>query len=227
MYNIFIPCPIINLIFTKLGLESGVTDVEIAKEVGTLDCHSIGWRPANIPIVKDFRVVCSYVGYNGILSVSTIEQVNTRKLIDSYLDMIYSGSKPSSTDKDWVEGERCVARYVDGKWYRANVISSDISSATVKVVFVDYGNEELCSGEDLRRNVFCTADIPIQSLTLQMKGGKPGKSVVWTVELLTKLHNHLVEKELYVRLEKVFTCLPLAGSVEFVFDIGKMLNQQN
>ena len=48
--------------FASLGLESGVRDVEIAKEVGTLDCHSIGWRAAKIPIVKDFRVVCSYMG---------------------------------------------------------------------------------------------------------------------------------------------------------------------
>ena len=107
------------------------------------------------------------------------------------------------------------------------MISCDISSSIVKVAFVDYGNEELCSGENLRRNVFCTSDIPIQSLTIEMKGGKDEKSIVWSVELLTKLHNHLVDKELYVRLEKDFKCLPLVGSVGIVHDIVKMFNEEN
>ena len=72
--------------FAFFGLESCVRDVEISEEDGSLECNSIGWRAAKIPVVKEFRVLCSYVGYHGILSVSTFEQVKTRKLIDSYLD---------------------------------------------------------------------------------------------------------------------------------------------
>ena len=210
--------------FACLGLESGVRDVEISEEDGSLECNSTGWRSAIIPDVKEFRVLCSYVGYDGNLSVSSFEQVRTRKLIDSYLDSMYSGSEPSPSDKDWVVGERCVAKFNDEKWYRANVISFDVSSPLVKVVFVDYGNEEFCSGENLRRNVFCTSDIPIQSLTIEMKGVKDEKTIVLSDELVTKLHNYLIEKELYVRLDKESKCLPLVGSVGMVQDIGKMFN---
>ena len=211
--------------FASFGLESFVRDVEVSGDDESIECNLTGWRSAIIPDVKEFRVLCSYVGYDGNLSVSSFEQVRTRKLIDSYLDSMYSGSEPSLSDKDWVVGERCVAKFYDEKWYRGNVISCDVSSPLVKVVFVDYGNEEFCSGENLRRNVFCTSDIPIQSLTIEMKGVKDEKSIVWSVELVTKLHNYLVEKELYVRLEKELKCLPLVGSVGIVHDIGKMFNE--
>ena len=60
---------------------------------------------------------------------------------------------------------------------------------------------------------------------MTMKGVKDEKSIVWSVELVTKLHNYLVEKELYVRLDKESKCLPLVGSVGIVQDIGKMFNE--
>ena len=212
------------------GSDLGVRDVEVDTEVSSsssrqenemvgpeieLKGKTIGWLPPDIPSVKDFRCVCSYVDYNVILSVSTKEQVETRRQINTVLENYYVGSEPSSTDKDWVSGERCIARFMlDGKWYRATVVTTDITRVWVLVLFVDYGNMEWCKEEELRRNVLFMAELPIQSLTVQLE--TPGYSVEWTVDLLNVLHLKLVDKELVVRLDKdkVFTCLPLAGRVE-------------
>merc|ERR1711989_61072 len=48
-----------------------VSEVEIAKDVGSVVCETIGWRESKIPSVKQFSGICSYVAYNGIVSVST------------------------------------------------------------------------------------------------------------------------------------------------------------
>ena len=219
------------------GSDLGVRDVEVDTEVSSVGNkvnfdvvpefevkgETIGWLPPDIPRVMDFRCVCSYVDYNGILSVSTEEQVETRLLINMWLENYYIGSEPSSSDKDWVAGERCIARFIlDGMWYRATVVTADISRVWVLVLFVDYGNMEWCKEEDLRRDVRCMEELPIQSLTVQVE--TPGNSVEWTLDLLNVLHLKLVDKELVVRrLDKVFASLPMAGRVEYLFDIGQMV----
>ena len=228
------------------GSDLGVRDVEVDTEVSSSSSRhenemvgnkvnfdvvpefevkgeTIGWLPPDIPSVKDFRCVCSYVDYNGILSVSTKEQVETRLLINTWLENYYFGSEPSSTDKDWVSGERCIARFMlDGKWYRATVVTTDISRVWVLVLFVDYGNMEWCKEEDLRRDVRWMEELPIQSLTVQVE--IPGNSLEWTLDLLNLLHLKMVDKELVVRrLDKVFASLPMAGRVEYLFDIGQMV----
>ena len=74
----------------------------------------------------------------------------------------------------------------------------------------------------MRRNLLWTVELPIQSLTVQVE--TPGNSVEWTLDLLNVLHLKLVDKELVVRrLDKVFASLPMAGRVEYLFDIGRIV----
>ncbi len=56
------------------------------------------------------------------------------------------------------KGDMVYARYhEDGKWYLAQILSSD-GARGGRVVFVEYGNEQTCSGEELQR----VADAPEQ-----------------------------------------------------------------
>ena len=220
----------------------GVRDVEVDTEVSSSSSpqenemvgpeievkgETIGWLPPDIPSVKDFRCVCSYVDYNVILSVSTKEQVETRRQINTVLENYYVGSEPSSTDKDWVSGERCIARFMlDGKWYRAAVVTTDITRVWVLVLFVDNGNMEWCKEEELRRNVLFMAELPIQSLTVQLE--TPGYSPeIWRkLDSANVVHMKLVDnKELVLRLDKdrVSACLRGAGRVEYEFDMNLII----
>ena len=166
--------------------------------------------------------------YNGILSVSTKDQVENRKLINLVLETKYLGSKPSSRDKDWEAGDACIAIFnLDRKWYRATVISIDKSRARVKVLFVDYGNQSWCKEEDLRGNLSFAVDIPIQSFTIQLGGEISGKCVEWTNEKLDILNNYLTDRELHVKLDKVNTSLPLVGKVEYHEDIWQKIIDGN
>ena len=127
----------------------------------------------------------------------------------------------------WVSGERCIARFMlDGKWYRAAVVTTDITRVWVLVLFVDNGNMEWCKEEELRRNVLFMAELPIQSLTVQLE--TPGYSPeIWRkLDSANVVHMKLVDnKELVLRLDKdrVSACLRGAGRVEYEFDIGRIV----
>ena len=216
-------------------VEENQVDFDLGAEIGKRgenieaswdkDIVNRGWLPPKIPSSLDFVCVCSHVDYNGILSVSTKDQVENRKFINLVLEKKYLGSKPSSRDKDWEAGEACIAIFpLDMKWYRATVISTDISRARVKVLFVDYGNESWCKEEDLRRNLYITVELPIQSFTVQMEEVISGNSVEWTIDKLDLLSYNLIDRELKVKLDKVYTSLPLVGRVEYTVDIGRMIS---
>ena len=146
------------------------------------------------------------------MSVSTKEQLMYRKLIDCYLENYYAGSERGDFDKNFVEGERCVAKFKsDGKWYRGKIISWDNSSDIVRVLYVDYGNSDWCWKEDLRKNILCTGNIPMMSLSVHLEGWK---SEVWTMEIYNRIFLDLVDKKLVVTLKKKYSNHPVVGSVE-------------
>ena len=51
-----------------------------------------------------------------------------------------------------------------------------------------------------------------------------GNSVEWTIDKLDLLSYNLIDRELHVKLDKVYTSLPLVGRVEYTVDIGRMIS---
>ncbi|KAB7502493.1 Tudor domain-containing protein 1, partial [Armadillidium nasatum] len=98
------------------------------------------------------------------------------------------------TDKDlsWDIGYYVVAKFhLDKMWYRAKILDSKNDNGEVQVEFIDYGNVELVSVEDIRTD-FPFMNIPVQcykcSLGLVPVGG------VWTERLLLFFHEMCVMK---------------------------------
>ncbi|XP_050441481.1 tudor domain-containing protein 1-like [Adelges cooleyi] len=67
------------------------------------------------------------------------------------LDRLLADSVPEPMDYTWADGQMVLAKYhADDSWYRATVLSADDLTGDYTVRFVDYGNIEVCSHDDLR-----------------------------------------------------------------------------
>ncbi|CAH1253582.1 TDRD6 [Branchiostoma lanceolatum] len=70
--------------------------------------------------------------------------------------------------KDVLPGSVCCAKFTDGLWYRAEVVS--VESNQVTVYFVDYGNTETVDSCDVRKLHSELADLPTQAVHCGISG---------------------------------------------------------
>ena len=100
-------------------------------------------------------------------SVSLEDNSETLRIIGSVLNNKYSGSSPSQHDMLWSQGEACVAQFsIDQKWYRGLVL--EVQDTQCLVMFVDYGSEELCKPQNMRKGLFMK-ETPVQCFTVQLE----------------------------------------------------------
>uniref|UniRef100_A0A182QNH0 RING-type domain-containing protein n=1 Tax=Anopheles farauti TaxID=69004 RepID=A0A182QNH0_9DIPT len=100
----------------------------------------------------------------------------------------------------------CLARYhLDGHYYRGTVLNA-VGSGNYRVLFVDYGNEEIVSGEhDLLSDVVCVR-VPVQISRFRLAGVKPKRrdsttTNDWPEEVLDACHGLFVQKCCMIRVE--------------------------
>ncbi|XP_049613696.1 tudor domain-containing protein 15 [Syngnathus scovelli] len=106
--------------------------------------------------------------------------------------------------------KRCLAKYLDGNWYRALVLSSP-SPRHLNVFFVDYGNcgiSEKANVVSLPRDCRCLVSTPIQALKFNL-------ACVSRKEVNTEVKEWLEEALLYKRLRAVI----LAKCPDSSFDV--------
>uniref|UniRef100_A0A182MYP5 RING-type domain-containing protein n=1 Tax=Anopheles dirus TaxID=7168 RepID=A0A182MYP5_9DIPT len=108
-------------------------------------------------------------------------------------------------NKTFKPEDPCLARYhLDGSFYRATVLEV-VGFDSYRVLFVDYGNEEICSGEnDLLSDVVCVR-VPVQVSRFRLKGIKPKQRCPatnqWPEDALDACHGLFVQKCCTVRVD--------------------------
>ncbi|XP_078612166.1 uncharacterized protein LOC144882311 isoform X2 [Branchiostoma floridae x Branchiostoma japonicum] len=70
--------------------------------------------------------------------------------------------------KEIMMGSICCAKFTDGLWYRAEVLS--VENNQVTVYFVDYGNTETVDSSDVRKLLPELADLPTQAVHCGLSG---------------------------------------------------------
>ncbi|XP_035667114.1 uncharacterized protein LOC118409857 isoform X3 [Branchiostoma floridae] len=70
--------------------------------------------------------------------------------------------------KEMMTGSICCAKFTDGLWYRAEVVS--VENNQVTVYFVDYGNTETVDSSDVRKLHPELADLPTQAVHCGLSG---------------------------------------------------------
>merc|ERR1712179_706399 len=126
-------------------------------------------------------------------------------IIGSVLENKYAGSLHSSCDLQWCVGEACIAQFsLDHRWYRGRVLQVMDRECLVK--FVDYGNNELCKLENLRKGLFLT-QVPIQCFPAKL--GIDPISYQWQEDILDLIHNMVVGKPMKVTVIESKMVFPL------------------
>jgi len=221
---------------TKINT-SGVTgdvDVEGAEVFGTSeekvtsverssDAPVFRWGKPSLPKSERFVGNVSHVDWDCNLYLSSIEDNNEfLRVIGLMLENKYAGSSPSAHDLQWCPGEACVAQFsLDSKWYRGEVLEVLDMGCIVK--FVDYGSEEWCECNKMRKGLFVT-EYPLQCFTVKLEI-EPITSV-WERSVLDFIHKTVVDNLMEVTVldaRKEFPLLVKLVTVAGGIDIQALL----
>lgn len=125
-------------------------------------------------------------------------QQGTLQLIRDALD-IRIKPDPKAKYVKWTVGEPCVALYyLDSRFYRGRVIDVNKDNNTCLIHYIDYGNEEICSFENLRKNII-VHQIPTQAHKCALARIRPTNGQ-WDRQALDYVHKSIVEKQCYVKI---------------------------
>ena len=122
-----------------------------------------------LPSVGDLlKVDVMYVDHKGRFYC---HEVGKTDLLDSMMnDLAECYTTPKNKLPKAVLGLPCAAKFVDDEsWYRAKIIKIDLPD-TVLVKFVDYGNSQKCSADDLCALETKFLELPIQCLQCELSG---------------------------------------------------------
>ncbi|XP_011695904.1 PREDICTED: RING finger protein 17 isoform X2 [Wasmannia auropunctata] len=152
------------------------------------------WLPPMEITEEVFHAIPTYVDNKSAVYLhSKKHNADLLHYIETELQLHYKNFKPNK-DKQWKEGEMCIARYHhDRKWYRGRVVQN--SGNTLKVEFVDYGNEEDCEVQHVT-DCIRLAHIPIQCTKCVVSGLRPSSpNGKWMLHDLDRIHALLVDHE--------------------------------
>jgi len=193
---------------SKLCSEKNLSTVNSDIMNGRIDASEADfrWLDPLPPHSAFFEGKVSHVDWDCTLYMSSMQDnMDNLSIIGSLLENKYAGSMYSSTDLKWCVGEACIAQFSqDKKWYRGKVLQVIGWECLVK--FVDYGNDELCKFENLRKGLFLT-EIPVQCFPAKLSIDPIGCQ--WEEGVLDFIHNTIVDKMMMVTVIENKMVLPL------------------
>lgn len=145
-------------------------------------------------------IICSrYIDNNGVIYLHDVAQQDTLDLIRKALDVRFKAPDPKAKYVKWAVGEPCIALYyLDSRFYRGRVIDVIKENNVCLIHYIDYGNEEMCSFENLRKSV-ALHQIPTQAHRCALARIRPVNGQ-WDRQALDYVHKSVVEKQCYVKI---------------------------
>lgn len=170
------PTPIqtqVNQPTTPIGISQTITD----------------YIPAPPITKKKFVAIVTYVDENGVIYLQDYDMQGAFEEMVRQMNSYFKNTKPETTD--FKAGELCTILYRDNKyWYRGKVTKRE-AGGTYKVYVVDYGNEENCTHDELRKTVMYL-DVPSFSHKVRMNGvfPKDNKWITSDIDVLQNIFNN-------------------------------------
>ncbi|XP_022825812.1 RING finger protein 17 [Spodoptera litura] len=157
------------------------------------------WLPPEPLNCTEFTALPTYIDNDGIIYLYDISQQDTLDLIRKALDVRFKDPDPKAKFTKWSVGEPCVALFfLDNRYYRGRVIEVNEETSKCVIHYIDYGNEETCSFENLRKSV-PLHQIPTQAHKCVLNRIRPvGKQ--WDRQTLDYIHKSIVEKKCFVKV---------------------------
>lgn len=140
-----------------------------------------------------------YIDNNGVIYLHDEAQKDTLDLIRKALDVRFKVPDPKAKYVKWTVGEPCVALYyLDSRFYRGRIIDVNKDNNVCLIHYIDYGNEETCSFENLRKSI-ALHQIPTQAHRCALARIRPADGQ-WDRHTLDYVHKSVVEKQCYVKI---------------------------
>lgn len=131
-------------------------------------------------------------------------------MIRKALDVRFQNPDPKAKFCKWTVGEPCIAMFfLDNRFYRGRVLEVNNEASTCLIHYVDYGNEEFCAFENIRKSIVLH-QIPVQAHKCVLNRIRP-VNVHWDRQTLDYIHKSIVEKECFVKVagEPVGDIIPI------------------
>ncbi|KAJ0177771.1 hypothetical protein K1T71_006644 [Dendrolimus kikuchii] len=157
------------------------------------------WLPPEPFQYIEFTAMPTYVDNDGVVYLHDVSQQQTLEMIRQALDLRFKQPDRKAKFVSWTVGEPCIALYfLDKKFYRGRVLEVNNEDKTCLIHYVDYGNEDICSFENLRKTIILH-QIPVQAHRCKLDRIVPIEEE-WKREILDYLHKSIVEKQCYVKI---------------------------
>lgn len=155
------------------------------------------WMPPLPFAENEFKAIPTFVNDHGEIFLHDMEKERLLKEMEENMDQYFQPTSDFEVGTVWLPGEMCSVRYfVNRKWYRGRVLA--VSDSSIKVVMVDYGNEDDCDPLDLSKEILFY-DIPIIANKIVLDGVFPRENQ-WLTSDLDLLHAQIVDKHVRVKL---------------------------
>lgn len=150
------------------------------------------WKPAKYPTESKFKGFVTNIAEDGCIQLHIVgEGGGMVEVIKKALQFKYTKPGIKTLKKAPAIGQACVAKFeLDNLWYRAEVLA--VYPEKVKVNFIDYGNNEIVSWNEVCTDVILH-NIPKQCMDCKIAKIHTGKPGQWDDDLLNFLHSQLVE----------------------------------
>ena len=156
------------------------------------------WMPP-IPFQSSrFSAIATHVSDDGLVYLHDLKFSPLLTEIRVNMTKYFNLLPPTPSDTRWSIGDVCTVRYyLDQNWYRGVV--TGVKPQSIKVLMIDYGNEEECAPNDLYKRAMYI-NVPPFANKIALYGVSPpsGKWLTGDVDLL---HFNIVEKEIDVELK--------------------------
>lgn len=149
--------------------------------------------------VKSYIYLFRYIDNDGVIYLHEISQQDTLDLIRKALDVRFKNPDPKAKFVKWTVGEPCIALYfLDNRFYRGKVLEVNNEASNCLIHYIDYGNEEICAFENLRKSIVLH-QIPVQAHKCILNRIRPVNNH-WDRQSLDYIHRSIVEKQCYVKV---------------------------
>ncbi|KAF6213030.1 hypothetical protein GE061_010744 [Apolygus lucorum] len=178
--------------------------VDLSKPVdGNPGARKISWPRADTPKELTFIAKVTYVGSNCDVWIQDSKNVTVSlNVINQEASKMCEGTETPFPPIAWEVGDICLGKFhLDGKWYRSEILKLDALPSRHLVRFVDYGNEEYLSNEELRRPDGITLR-PIQSHTCYFDNLSPVGDI-WPANHIDEIHKMIVDQHVVISLREL------------------------
>lgn len=157
------------------------------------------WLPVRPFRTTNFYAYATFVDDNANIYVHDASFAPVLHAMEQKMKEYFDKTQSEPVGTIWAVGQLCTVKYfVTKNWYRGKV--TEVADEVIKVLMIDYGNEEDCKHEDLRFEVMYL-NLPAFANCVKLFNVFPKVGSKWFTSDLDELHKQVVEHKVNVTLK--------------------------